>query len=135
MQKVGNWVNPGPMLADITELTTQDETGNFSNMFQVGENFKIHVHIIYPETIADVKANYTVRVICVQLAPGVGTGPYGKVYEAELEPNKTEHSLDFGFTASSPGAGPGIYFLVATFDFGEASDFGAYLFGNLFFVS
>lgn len=133
-RKVGNIVTPGDMVADITELETRDSAGNPANIFRVGEQINVHIHLIYPEELADVSAEYTVRLICVQLAPSVGSGPYDQTITDKLVSNTKEVDLSASFTASRVGTGPGVYLYVATFDFGEASDFGAYLYSNLFFV-
>lgn len=134
-QKITEDVNVGTVSADITKLQTQDPSGNFRNFFRVNDPFKIHLDLTYPEVLSDVHAPYTVRVICIQLAPSLGiAGAYSHVYEAQLEPDTTALTVDFDHTALDPGAGPGIYFLVATFDFGPSSSFGAYQYGNIFFV-
>jgi len=133
-RKVGNVVTPGDMLADITELETRDATDAPANIFNVGDTLNVHCHIIYPEEIADVKAEYNLNLYCIQLAPSVGSGPYAGTVTDNLAVNTTEVDVPFSFTASSPGSGPGVYLLLGTLDFGPASDFGAWLFSNLFFV-
>jgi len=132
--KVGNIVTPGDMVADITELEIRDANDNPANIFRVGDTIKVHVHLVYPEELADVQAEYTVRLICIQLAPSVGSGPYSTEIKDKLVVNTTEVDQCATFTAARVGNGPGVYMYVATFDFGEASDFGAYLYSSLFFV-
>ena len=121
--------------ADISLCETRDSSGNPKSIFVVNESFNVHLDLEYPEVLADVKAAYTVRLICIQLAPSFGTGPYSTVFTGNLDVNTTNLSLDFPFTASDPGMGPGIYFVLATLDFGSASQFAAYCLGNVFFVA
>jgi hypothetical protein len=120
--------------ADITTCETRDSSGKPKSVFVVGEPFKVHLDLIYPEVIADVEAAYEVRLICIQLAQSVGTGPYNTAYTGNLLVNSTSMQLDFDFTAQDPGTGPGIYYIIATLDFGAASQFCAWKFGNLFIV-
>lgn len=132
--KAGPEYDLGVQKADITLCETRDSGGDPKSIFVVNESFNIHLDLEYPEVLADVSASYTVRLICVQLAPSIGAGPYSTVHTANLVVNTSDVSLDFPFTASDPGMGPGIYFVLATLDFGSASQFCAYCLGNVFFV-
>lgn len=120
---------------DVVTNVTQNLGGTDQNIFMVGDNFNVHIRLEYPEDLADVHAAHTVRLICVQLAPSLGAGTaYSTVYAGTLVENTDWVELDFPFAALDPGAGPGIYFIVATFDFGTASEHYGWKVGNLFFV-
>ncbi|MFX0139377.1 MAG: hypothetical protein ACFFDN_37400 [Candidatus Hodarchaeota archaeon] len=133
--KIGVHPPPHPMLADITELETRDTHGNFANFFKSGDIIILHVHLIYPEEIADVQGEYNLNIYCREIAPNLQSfAAYSKSITDKLIPNTTDFNLDIDFTAVSPGAQPGVYMYLATFDFGPASDFGAWLYSNAFFV-
>jgi len=132
--KVGNQVIvANPLIADITRLELFS-AGTPKNVLKTGTAFEVQIDIEYPEIIADAKAEFTLDLQCIQLVPGVGVGPYTYTTTANLLPDKTKSTFQIPFTAVSPGTKPGVYWFLATLNFGPSSDFAAYLFGFVLFV-
>ncbi|MBN2010230.1 hypothetical protein JW960_12865 [candidate division KSB1 bacterium] len=133
-----------PMQCDITRLEIA-VGGTPTNVLGDGNAFLVEMDISVPEHIADLQPEYTLRLHCIEIVPGMtlnnsmswdtttkGTTPGAK---EKLEPNITTKTWQVNMTAHAPGTGmPGVFKFMATLDFGADSDFAAYCEGPVFFV-
>lgn len=144
-RKDGNWVwVTNPMVCDIirVEITVG---GQPTNILKEGNAFQVEIDMEYPEQVADLTPEYTLRLHCIELVPGMtlnntmswnttdnGTTPGTK---ERLEANTDFKTWPVNLTAHAPGSGmPGVFKFMVTLDFGADSDFAAYLEGPVFFV-